>query len=204
MHTQQERPWPAIDLAELRFGIAFGSSVEELADSSMFLIRKGEVKIGAPSVDGHNTVFDVLGEGQIFGEIALLDGRPRSTDATAMTGCEFFVIDRRDFLPLLRGDPLIALGLIEMLCARLRRTSEQVEYVMSISYRAGSRTRCFDWPRALRIWVSTKSMSLNGISATSLECPAKARTSNCEIGNARSSCAGSAVASSYCQPRRLR
>jgi hypothetical protein len=32
MHTQQERPWPAIDLAELRFGIAFGSSVEELAD----------------------------------------------------------------------------------------------------------------------------------------------------------------------------
>ena len=32
MHTQQVRPWPAIDLAELRFGIAFGSSVEELAD----------------------------------------------------------------------------------------------------------------------------------------------------------------------------
>ncbi len=32
MHALQERPWPAIDLAELRFGIAFGSSVEELAD----------------------------------------------------------------------------------------------------------------------------------------------------------------------------
>jgi hypothetical protein len=32
MHTQQERLWPAIDLAELRFGIAFGSSIEELAD----------------------------------------------------------------------------------------------------------------------------------------------------------------------------
>jgi hypothetical protein len=32
MHSQQERPWPAIDLAELRFGIGFGSSVEELAD----------------------------------------------------------------------------------------------------------------------------------------------------------------------------
>jgi hypothetical protein len=39
MHIQHEQPWPAIDLAELRFGLAFGSSVEELAD---FLLRDVE------------------------------------------------------------------------------------------------------------------------------------------------------------------
>jgi CRP/FNR family transcriptional regulator, cyclic AMP receptor protein len=75
-------------------------------------------------------VFNVLGKGAIFGEIALLDGNPRTADATAVTDCELFVIERRDFLPLMREEPEIALRLIEILCSRLRRTTEQAEEVM--------------------------------------------------------------------------
>jgi CRP/FNR family transcriptional regulator, cyclic AMP receptor protein len=98
--------------------------------SSLFAICQGTVKISVPSVDGHDAVFDLIGKGDIFGEIALLDGRPRTADAVAITDCELFVIERRDFLPLVREEPEIALKLIEILCARLRRTTEQAENLM--------------------------------------------------------------------------
>jgi CRP-like cAMP-binding protein len=95
--------------------------------SSLFAICQGAVKIFVPSVDGHGAVFKLIGKGEIFGEIALLDGGPRTADAVAITDCELFVIERRDFLPMIRGEPEIALKLIEILCARLRQTTEQAE-----------------------------------------------------------------------------
>jgi len=63
----------------------------------------------------------------------LLDGQPRTADAVAMTDCELMVIDRRDFIPVLHREPDVALKLIETLCDRIRRTSEQVEDVMYLS-----------------------------------------------------------------------
>jgi CRP/FNR family transcriptional regulator, cyclic AMP receptor protein len=98
--------------------------------SSLFAIRKGTVKMTVPSVDGHDAVFNVMNDGDFFGEIALLDGRPRSTDAVAITDCEMFVIERRDFLPLVQEEPLIALKLAETLCAGLRQTTQQAESLM--------------------------------------------------------------------------
>jgi CRP-like cAMP-binding protein len=78
-------------------------------------------------------VLNLIHTGELFGEIALLDGRPRTADATAMEDSELMVIDRRDFLPFVREQPEIAVNLIEILCARLRRTSEQVEDLMFMS-----------------------------------------------------------------------
>jgi len=98
--------------------------------SSLFAIRKGAVKISVPSVDGHDAVFNLMTDGDIFGEIALLDGRPRTADAVAITDCEMFVIERRDFLPLVQEEPQIALKLIEILCARLRQTTQQAASLM--------------------------------------------------------------------------
>ena len=60
----------------------------------------------------------------------MLDGQPRSADATANTNCEIFVIDRREFLPFVRSQPALAMKFIELLCARLRWTSDQVEQVI--------------------------------------------------------------------------
>jgi CRP/FNR family cyclic AMP-dependent transcriptional regulator len=83
--------------------------------TSLCAIGAGTVKISVPSV-----VDKEFGEGAIIGEITLLDGKPRTADATAVTDCELFVIERRDFLPLMRDEPEIALKLIESLCSRLR------------------------------------------------------------------------------------
>jgi CRP-like cAMP-binding protein len=98
--------------------------------NSLFAVVAGTVRISVPSLDGKDTVFNLLNEGEIFGEIALLDGRPRSAEVTAVTDCELMMINRRDFVPLMKNNPEIALKLIDILCARLRRTSEQVEDVM--------------------------------------------------------------------------
>jgi CRP/FNR family cyclic AMP-dependent transcriptional regulator len=97
--------------------------------NSLFAVCAGTVKITVPSADGKDAVFNLLKEGDIFGEIALLDGRPRTADAVAATDCELLVIERRNFVPLVHSHPEIALKLIEVLCERIRRTSEQVEDV---------------------------------------------------------------------------
>jgi CRP-like cAMP-binding protein len=109
-----------------------GSSIFAKGDagSCLFAVGRGIVKISIPSVQGHSPVFNLVRAGEIFGEIALLDGRPRTADAIAATDCLLFVIERRDFLPLLREEPDLALKLTEILCDRVRRTTEQAENLM--------------------------------------------------------------------------
>ena len=102
--------------------------------TGLMAVLWGSVKISVPTSDGHEAVLNIINPGQVFGEIALLDGQPRTADAVAMSDCELMVIDRRDFIPFLRREPDVALKFIEILCARIRRTSEQVEDVMYLSF----------------------------------------------------------------------
>jgi CRP/FNR family cyclic AMP-dependent transcriptional regulator len=95
--------------------------------TGLFAVSAGIVKIRVPSVDGREAVLNLVYEGEIFGEIALLDGQPRTADAVAMTDCELIAVDRRDFLALVREDPRIAIGIIALLCARLRWAGQQFE-----------------------------------------------------------------------------
>lgn len=97
------------------------------AGHCLFVVCEGTVKIASPSANGRDAVFNLCHAGAVFGEIALLDGQPRNANAIAVTDCLLMTIDRRDFLPLLRSQPDLATGIINVLCARLRHTSEQVE-----------------------------------------------------------------------------
>ena len=136
MDERARRLWAGAEADAIGYGgvaaVARATSIFAKGDpgSSLFAICRGTVKISIPSVDGHDAVFNLMGKGDIFGEIALLDGQPRTADAIAVTDCELFVIERRDFLPLMREEPEIALKMIEILCARLRRTTEQAENLM--------------------------------------------------------------------------
>ena len=95
--------------------------------SSLLAVASGTVRMSSSSADGRNALLNLIGAGEIFGEIAVLDGLPRSTDAIASTDCEILAIDRRDLVPFLRDQPDLAMRFIELLCGRLRWTSEQVE-----------------------------------------------------------------------------
>jgi CRP/FNR family transcriptional regulator, cyclic AMP receptor protein len=97
---------------------------------SLMAVLQGTVRISSISLAGKEIVFNEINHGEVFGEIALLDGGDRSGDATAVTDCELLVIHRRDLLPMLENHADICLMLIKILCRRLRRTSEQVEDVL--------------------------------------------------------------------------
>src|ERR1700744_3091893 len=98
--------------------------------NSLFAVISGTIKISISSVDGRNAILNLIGAGEIFGEMSILDGQARSAYATANSSCEIFAIDRREFLPFLRNQPELAMKFIHLLCARLRSTSEQVEQVI--------------------------------------------------------------------------
>ena len=111
--------------------VARGTTIFAKGDpgSGLMGVLAGAVKVSVASADGKDIVLNVFHEGEIFGEIALLDGRPRTADAIVMSDCELAVIERRDFISFLKDNPDVTLKFIEILCARLRRTSEQVQDV---------------------------------------------------------------------------
>jgi CRP/FNR family transcriptional regulator, cyclic AMP receptor protein len=95
--------------------------------SALFAILAGQVRIVIRGADGREQVLRVLGSGEMFGEIAVLDGRPRSADAIAVTRCRLLLLERRSLLELIASQPAVAIGLITVLCERLRDTSAQIE-----------------------------------------------------------------------------
>jgi CRP-like cAMP-binding protein len=86
-------------------------------DTGLMGVVAGAVKISVRSVDGRDIVLSTMQEGDIFGEIALLDGQTRSADATAVTDCELMVIERRDFIQFLRSQPDLCIRIMSS-CAR--------------------------------------------------------------------------------------
>jgi CRP-like cAMP-binding protein len=96
---------------------------------SMMAVLAGRVRIGAVSADGREVTLNVIGPGEIFGEIALLDGKPRSADAVAIEDTLLLVVERRHFMPFLLRDPSLVERLLYVLCDRLRRTSLALEEI---------------------------------------------------------------------------
>jgi CRP-like cAMP-binding protein len=93
---------------------------------SMMAVLSGDVKISVSSTDGKEVVLAVLHSGDVFGEIAMLDGNRRSADANAITPCNLAILHRRDVLSALEKNPAAWLGLVEVLCRRLRRTDQHL------------------------------------------------------------------------------
>lgn len=94
---------------------------------ALHIIRGGRVKITLPSEEGDETVLALLGEGTCFGEVAALDGGPRSATVTAVEPTETLSLLRDDLLSFARESPDFALALITTLAARLRRADEWLE-----------------------------------------------------------------------------
>lgn len=99
------------------------------AGSSMMAVLAGRVRISAVSADGKEVTLNVIGPGEIFGEIALLDGKPRSADATAIEDTVLMEVERKRFLPFLLKNEALVERLLVVLCDRLRRTSLVLEEI---------------------------------------------------------------------------
>jgi CRP-like cAMP-binding protein len=97
--------------------------------TSMMAVLSGRVRIGAVSAEGKEVTLNVINPGEVFGEIALLDGKPRSADAQATEETNLLVLERRVFLPFLAGNQDLVLRLLAVLCDRLRKTSVALEEI---------------------------------------------------------------------------
>jgi CRP/FNR family cyclic AMP-dependent transcriptional regulator len=97
---------------------------------SMMAILRGNVRVSAPSSGRREIVLSILHAGEIFGEIALLDGQDRTADATAITECKLLTLDHRDFIPFLERRADLCILLLKVFCQRLRQTDQQVEHAV--------------------------------------------------------------------------
>lgn len=104
--------------------------------TSMMAVLTGRVRISSYSEDGREIILNMIEPGQLFGEIALLDGKERSADATAMGKTTLLTLDRRNFVPFLEQNPKIAIRLFDVLCDRVRQTSEMVESIAFLDFGA--------------------------------------------------------------------
>lgn len=97
------------------------------AGDSLYGVVTGKVRISVSGPGGKEVFLNIMEPGDSFGEIALLDGQPRTAAATTLTQTELLIIQREQFLALLRKEPALALHLIQQLCQRARWTSELME-----------------------------------------------------------------------------
>jgi CRP/FNR family transcriptional regulator, cyclic AMP receptor protein len=94
--------------------------------NSMMAVLSGSVRISIPAASGKEVVLAILQPRQVFGEIAVLDGRERTADAQALTDSQVAVLERADVLAFFERHPMQWLKIVEVLCERLRRTDNQI------------------------------------------------------------------------------
>lgn len=95
--------------------------------STLHVIKSGRVKITTTSPEGQEIIMAILNEGESFGEIALLDGNPRSANAVAIQATQTLTLDRRDFLDIMSHHPEMISAVLVAVAAGWRRTSHLLE-----------------------------------------------------------------------------
>ena len=97
--------------------------------SSMMAVLSGRIRASNVSMEGKEVTLNVFGPGEIFGEIALLDGKPRSASVTALEDSLLMVVERHRFMPFALQHDTLMERLLIVLCDRLRRTSTALEEI---------------------------------------------------------------------------
>ena len=101
--------------------------MEEDAGSAFFVIISGKVKVSRAGTDEKEVILSILSESDFFGEMALIDGQNRSANVIAIEDTELFIIQRNDFLTLLKDHFEICMALMQELTKRLRGADMKIK-----------------------------------------------------------------------------
>lgn len=99
---------------------------EDDPGDSLFIVRDGRVKVVLVGEDGREVILSVLGVGEHFGELSLIDGQPRSAHVIAMDDAKLLILRRDDFRRRVAESPAVAWAMLVELSRRLRRADEQI------------------------------------------------------------------------------
>ncbi len=94
---------------------------------ALYGVLEGKIRIVTGSPTGREVLLNILEPGEVFGEIALLDGLPRSADAVALGETRLWTIRRGDFVALMKAEASLGIHLLALLCQRLRAMNERIE-----------------------------------------------------------------------------
>ncbi len=99
---------------------------EDDPGDALYIVSAGQVKVVLIGEDGREVILSVLGDGDFFGDMALIDDEPRSAHVIAMRDSQLLVLRRDDFQAQLVAQPKISLKLLRVLVQRLRRADEKI------------------------------------------------------------------------------
>jgi CRP/FNR family cyclic AMP-dependent transcriptional regulator len=99
---------------------------EDDPGDALYIVSAGQVKVVLIGEDGREVILSVLGDGDFFGEMALIDDEPRSAHVIAMRDSQLLVLRRDDFQAQLVAQPKIGLKLLRVIVQRLRRADEKI------------------------------------------------------------------------------
>ena len=101
--------------------------LEEEYGDLVFVVETGTIKITRVNDEGKEVILALLGPGEIFGELAILDGEARSANALAQENCQLWAINKEDFLEILKNHFSVSYNLMCELAKRLRKSDQQIE-----------------------------------------------------------------------------
>ena len=101
----------------------------------VFFILAGTVRINSMTAKGREVIYSESHAGNIFGEFSAIDGLPRSATVFAVTDCVLARMPAKAFFELLHSNAVVATKLVELLVAKIRKTSQQVFEVAALSVR---------------------------------------------------------------------
>ena len=101
--------------------------LEEEYGDLVFVVNSGTIKITRVNDEGKEVILALLGPGEIFGELAILDGEARSANALAQENCNLLAINKEDFLDILKNNFSVSYNLMCELAKRLRKSDQQIE-----------------------------------------------------------------------------
>ena len=101
--------------------------LEEEYGDLVFAVQSGTIKITRVNDEGKEVILALLGPGEIFGELAILDGEARSANALAQENCELLAINKEDFLHILKNNFSVSYNVMCELAKRLRKSDQQIE-----------------------------------------------------------------------------
>jgi CRP/FNR family cyclic AMP-dependent transcriptional regulator len=143
--SDQELQTLANSLEKRAFGKGMIIFHKRSPGDTMYIIESGKVRIFILSASGQEISVNIYGPGNIFGELALLDGLPRSAGAIALEKTVTLTLHRDDFLRHLEAYPRMAQSIIEVLSARLRYTTAYVESLAFLKVHDRVAVKLLEW-----------------------------------------------------------
>lgn len=101
--------------------------IEGDESTHLYVVKEGKVSASVSGEDGREVILNYMGVGEYFGELALLDGKPRSATVRTVTACEIIAVSRSSFQDLLKTDPSFVLQVTSELTGRVRALTDSVK-----------------------------------------------------------------------------